>query len=125
MDLTDFGVLQGGKLRVIQELVSGKQVTLAHVLSRPDPVVYEKIGVEPSCDYAEGAIGIVNVMPVEIGIVASDVIQKAADIKMGLIDRFTGTIIFTGRVNNVTTAMKAMLDHLKTMGYAVCPISTT
>ena len=29
-----------GKARIIQELVPGKQITLAHVIANPDPVLY-------------------------------------------------------------------------------------
>ena len=28
------------KLRIIQELVPGKQITLAHVIASPDPILY-------------------------------------------------------------------------------------
>ena len=30
MDLSDFGRIDSGKLRLVQEMVPGKQVTLAH-----------------------------------------------------------------------------------------------
>ena len=41
MDITD-AVLKGGqdKMRIIQELVPGKQITLAHVIASPDPILY-------------------------------------------------------------------------------------
>ena len=32
-----------GKARIIQELVPGKQITLAHVIANPDPVLYQKL----------------------------------------------------------------------------------
>ena len=31
MDLMDFGTVQEGKMRLVQEMVPGKQVTLAHI----------------------------------------------------------------------------------------------
>ena len=31
------------KLRIIQELVPGKQITLAHVIASPDPILYTKL----------------------------------------------------------------------------------
>ena len=36
------------KLRIIQELVPGKQITLAHIIANPDPVLYQKLGLDPS-----------------------------------------------------------------------------
>lgn len=34
------------KMRIIQELVPGKQVTLAHIIANPDASLYEKISLE-------------------------------------------------------------------------------
>ena len=36
------------KMRIIQELVPGKQVTLAHIIANPDASLYEKISLEPA-----------------------------------------------------------------------------
>ena len=30
------------KMRIVQELVPGKQVTLAHIIANPDPLLYER-----------------------------------------------------------------------------------
>ena len=43
------------KQRIIQELVPGKQITLAHIIANPDPILYQKLGLNPcgiceSCD---------------------------------------------------------------------------
>ena len=35
------------KMRIIQELVPGKQITLAHIIANPDPTLYEKLGLDP------------------------------------------------------------------------------
>ena len=35
------------KMRIIQELVPGKQITLAHIIAHPDPILYEKLGLDP------------------------------------------------------------------------------
>ena len=35
------------KMRIIQELVPGKQITLAHIIANPDPILYEKLGLDP------------------------------------------------------------------------------
>ena len=44
------------KMRIVQELVPGKQVTLAHVIANPDPVLYQKLGLDPATDYTKAAL---------------------------------------------------------------------
>lgn len=41
------------KLRIIQELVPGKQITLAHVIASPDPILYTKLGLNPEIDFGK------------------------------------------------------------------------
>ena len=41
MDLMDFGRVQEGKMRIVQEMVPGKQVTLAHIIASPDEIIYQ------------------------------------------------------------------------------------
>ena len=53
------------KLRIVQELVPGKQITLAHVIAAPDAILYQKLGLDPSIDYAKSAIGIITMSPAE------------------------------------------------------------
>jgi Holliday junction DNA helicase RuvB len=36
------------KQRIIQELVPGKQITLAHVIANPDKILYKKLGLDPA-----------------------------------------------------------------------------
>lgn len=63
---------QEGKMRIVQELVPGKQVTLAHIIASPDPIVYKKLGLDPSVDYQRTAIGILSMSPAEIAVIAGD-----------------------------------------------------
>ena len=44
------------KLRIIQELVPGKQITLAHVIASPDPILYTKLGLNTEIDFGRSAI---------------------------------------------------------------------
>ena len=54
------------KSRIIQELVPGKQITLAHIIANPDNTLYRKLGLDPSVDYSKkSAIGIVTLSPRE------------------------------------------------------------
>ena len=46
MSILDVHDMQGGefgtrneKMRIVQELVPGKQVTMAHVIASPDPII--------------------------------------------------------------------------------------
>ena len=125
-NLDDLGVMQEGKLRVIQESVPGKQVTLAHVLASPDEVIFTKLGLDPTIDYEQAAIGILSMTPSEIAVIAADVAQKAAKVDMGFIDRFSGTLIVTGRISNVEMALNSIRNYLKTrLGFTVCEITHT
>jgi len=126
MDLMDFGTMQEGKLRIVQEMVPGKQVTLAHIVASPNPIIYEKLGLDPQVDYQQAAIGILSMIPSEISVIAGDIAIKTAKVDMGFIDRFSGTLIFTGRISNVQTAIASILSYLKsTLGFTVCEITRT
>ena len=50
------------QLRIVQELVAGKEITLAHIIGGPLPIVYQKLGLNPEIDYRTSAIGIMNMM---------------------------------------------------------------
>ncbi len=128
MDIRDIdkNTDNAGKLRIIQESVPGKQVTLAHILAAPDPIVYQKLGLNPAIDYSKAAIGILSMTPAEIAVIAGDIALKSSDIDMGFIDRFSGTLIYTGAISNVKTATYAILNYLKkTLGFTTCEVTTT
>ena len=117
---------QEGKMRIVQELVPGKQVTLAHIIASPDPIVYKKLGLDPSDDYPRTAIGMLSMSPAEIAVIAGDLAVKKADIELGFIDRFSGTLIFTGSVSAVEEAIQAICDYLiENLGFTVCPVTRT
>ena len=54
-----------GLLRIIQESVPGREVTLAHVIASPKPIVYRKLGLNPNIDFDKAAIGIIKMTPAE------------------------------------------------------------
>ena len=91
-----------GKARIIQELVPGKQITLAHIIANPDPVLYTKLGLDPPRDYKTSAIGIITLSPAETAIIAGDIATKASGAQLGFVDRFSGTLIVTGSVSQVS-----------------------
>lgn len=113
MDLMDFGTVQEGKMRLVQEMVPGKQVTLAHIIASPDEIIYQKLGLNPNVDYQQAAIGILSMTPSEISVIAGDIATKTSKVEMGFIDRFSGTLIFTGRISNVQAAVSSILTYLK------------
>ena len=126
MNLLDIGASAEGKLRIIQETVPGKQVTLAHIIASPGEIIYQKLGLNPEIDYQQSAIGILSMCPSEVSVIAGDIALKTSSIEIGFIDRFSGTLIFTGRISNVQSAVSNILSYLKNrLGFTVCEITRT
>ncbi len=114
------------KMRIIQEIVPGKQITLAHVIANPDDILYKKLGLDPSIDYSRSAIGIITMSPSETAIIAGDIAIKSSGAQIGFVDRFSGTLIVTGTVSEVDTAVRAVCEYAeKTLGFTVCKITKT
>ncbi len=109
------------KQRIIQESVPGKQVTLAHLIPSPVPSLYMKLGLVD----ADGAIGIFTITPGEAAMIAADVAAKAANVDLGLVDRFNGSLVITGDVAAVEASMHAVMQVLcEKMGFtAATPIT--
>ena len=114
------------KMRIVQELVPGKQVTLAHIIAAPDEVLYQKLGLDPQGDYSHAAIGIVTVSPAETSIIAGDIAIKESGVNLGFLDRFSGTLIITGMISDVEASLNAMLRYLKNnLNFTVCDVTKT
>lgn len=115
-----------GKARIIQELVPGKQITLAHVIANPDPVLYTKLGLDPAAEYQTSAIGIITLSPAETAIIAGDIATKASGAELGFVDRFSGTLIVVGTVSQVEEAVSAVCTYVHdVLNFTVCPITKT
>lgn len=115
-----------GKARIIQELVPGKQITLAHVIANPDPVLYQKLGLDPAAEYKTSAIGIITLSPAETAIIAGDIATKASGAELGFVDRFSGTLIVVGSVSQIEEAVEAVCNYVRdVLGFTVCPITKT
>ncbi len=127
MELKD--ILQNdneGKLRIIQELVPGKQITLAHIIAGPDEVIYQKLGLNPNIDYNRAAIGILTVSPAETAVIAADIALKTAGVELGFVDRFSGTLIVTGTVSDTQAAIEAVVTYARdVLGFSVCEVTRT
>lgn len=112
----------GEKQRVIQEFVPGKQVTLAHLIASPVPQLYGKLGLID----ASGAIGILTITPSEGAMIAADVASKAANVSIGFVDRFNGSLVITGDIGAVEAALQDVLSVLCVkMGFAPTEITRT
>ena len=110
------------KKRIIQEFVPGKQVTLAHVIANPDDKLYGKLGLID----VSGAIGILTITPSEAAMIAADVATKAADVQIGFVDRFNGSVVVTGDVAAVEAALRDVIRGLcDMMGFSSAPITKT
>ena len=126
MDITDMIKNNDQKMRIIQELVPGKQITLAHIIASPDEIVYQKLGLNPDIDYKKAAIGILTVSPAETAVIAADIALKTSNVDLGFVDRFSGTVILTGTYSEVEASLKAVTEYVeKTLGFTVCRITKT
>jgi ethanolamine utilization protein EutS len=116
----------GDKLRIIQELVPGKQITLAHIIANPDAELYRKLGLDPRIDYSHSAIGVLTISPSETAIIAADISMKASGIDLGFVDRFSGTLVITGTISEVEAAFRAVTEYAQVkLGYNVCEVTKT
>ena len=146
------------KIRIVQETVAGKEITFAHVIGGPAPIIYQKLGLNPSVDYGTlqeffeklrdeplrwgkplaallgaldaqldygaAAIGIMNMTPPESAVIAADIAVKSGDVYLGFADRFTGTVIITGELADVTSALTEIVNYFRDeLGYVVCRIT--
>ncbi|TKB09566.1 BMC domain-containing protein [Desulforhopalus sp. IMCC35007] len=98
--------------RIIQEYVPGKQITLAHVIASPERSIYLKLGLD---NESAGAIGILTITPYEGVIIAADVATKAADVEIGFLDRFGGSLLLLGDVSSIETAVEEVLRYFSSV----------
>jgi len=126
MNINEIISTNDDKLRIIQELVPGKQITLAHIIAAPDKIVYQKLGLNPDIDYNKAAIGILTVSPAETAVIAADIALKTSNVELGFVDRFSGTLIVTGMVSDTTAAIEAAVAYIRdTLGFSVCEVTRT
>ena len=110
----------GEQIRIVQETVAGKEITFAHVMGGPAPIIYQKLGLNPQLDYRSSAIGIMNMTPSE----SADIAVKSGNVYLGFADRFTGTLIITGEISDVMSAMTEIVNYFRdSLGYVVCNIT--
>ena len=67
------------------------------------------MGLNPHIDYHKSSIGILTMTPSETAIIAGDLASKTANVDLGFIDRFSGSLIITGKISEVESALKTIL----------------
>lgn len=116
----------GDKLRIVQELVPGRQITIAHIIANPEPILYQKMGLDPKLDYTHAAIGVMTISPAETAVIAADIAMKSSNIELGFVDRFSGTLIITGLVADVESSLTAVTAYFRnTLKFSVCDVTKT
>ncbi len=100
------------KQRIIQEFVPGKQITLAHLIANPVTSLSKKMGLQADANAGANAIGIMTITPSEAAIIAADAATKSANVEIGFIDRFSGSLLITGDVAAVESALKGVIELL-------------
>ncbi len=107
------------KKRFIQEFVPGKQLTLSHLIANPDNDMLQKLGIQEG-----GALGILTCTPSETVIIAADLATKASHVRIGFLDRFTGSLVLIGSVSEVEMSLIAINDFLeRNLGYTPANIT--
>ena len=111
--------------RSVDVYVPGKQITLAHIIAKPSPVIYEKLGLDTEgIDYSKWSIGIMKFTPWEAALVSSNIALQSADVELGFVDRFMGTLVITGSVTAVTSAVESVVGYCRdTLGFHVSKIT--
>ncbi len=114
------------KMRIVQELVPGRQITLAHIIANPDPTLYQKLGLDPKLDYEHAAIGVLTVSPAETAVITADIALKSSGADLGFVDRFSGTLIITGKVAEVEASFTAITEYFRdVLKFSVCEMTRT
>jgi len=123
----DYEHLKGKRLRMTRLRVPGKEVCLAHVINPSDPCIYQNlglhIGVHEGEDHTGESIGMIRFTPWEAVVVAADVAMKSADVEIGFMDRFCGSLILLGGLTEVQTAVEEVVRFFsEELGFATCKV---
>lgn len=122
----DYENLKGKRLRITRVRVPAKEVCLAHVLNPSEERIYQNlalhIGVHEGEDHTGEALGLIRFTPWEAVVVAADVAVKSADVQISFMDRFCGSLIVSGRLSEVQTAVESVVDYFGEIGFGTCEI---
>lgn len=81
------------------------------------------IGVHEGEDHTGESIGLIRFTPWEAVVVAADVAMKSADVQIGFMDRFCGSLIITGGLSQVQTAVEEVVRFFdRELGFKTCAV---
>lgn len=123
----DYEHLKGKRLRMTRVRVPGKEICLAHIISTSQASVYQNlglhIGVHEGENHTGESVGLIRFTPWEAVVVAADVAMKSADVEIGFMDRFCGSLIITGNLSQVQTAVEEVVRYFhEDLGFQTCDI---
>lgn len=123
----DYEDLKGKKLRLTRLRVPGKEVCMAHIISRSQTCVYQNlslhIGVHEGEDHTGESIGLIRLTPWEAVVVAADTAMKSGNVEIGFMDRFCGSLIITGSLSDVEAAVEETVRFFREdLGFKTCQI---
>lgn len=123
----DYEHLKGQKLRTVRVRVPGKEVCMAHVLNPTDERIYQNlalhIGVHEGEDHTGESLGLIRFTPWEAVVVGADVALKSADVQVCFMDRFCGSLILSGRLTDVQTAVESVVKFFgEELGFSTCKV---
>ena len=122
----DFENLKGKRLRMTRLRVPAKEVCLAHILNPSEECIYHNlalhIGVHEGEEHTGEALGLIRFTPWEAVVVAADVAVKSADVQLMFMDRFCGSLIVSGKLTEVQTAVESVVEYFDEIGFGICEI---
>ncbi|MBQ9505508.1 MAG: BMC domain-containing protein [Lachnospiraceae bacterium] len=123
----DYEHLKGRTLRMTRLRIPGKEVSLAHLFTPSNDSVYRdlglNIGVHEGEDHRGETIGLIRFTPWEAVVVAADIALKSAQVEIGFMDRFCGSLIITGEHAQVETAVEETVAFFQNeLGFSVCEV---
>ena len=123
----DYEKLKGKKLRMTRLRVPGKEVCMAHVLNPTDQRIYQNlalhIGVHEGEDHTGESLGLIRFTPWEAVVVGADVAMKSADVQLCFMDRFCGSLIVSGKLADVQTAVESVVKFFgEELNFTTCKI---
>ena len=123
----DFENLKGKRLRMTRVRVPAKEVCLAHVLTPSETCIYQNlalhIGVHEGEDHTGQTLGMIRFTPWEAVVAAADIAVKSANVELLFMDRFCGSLIISGRLSEVQTAVEEVVRFFREeLGFRACEI---
>lgn len=111
------------QIRIVQETVAGKEITFAHVMGGGADRISE------TWSESTGRLSFFCYRNYEYdaaGICCHRIRyrSKSGNIYLGFADRFTGTLIITGEISDVMSALTEVVTFFRdSLGYVVCDIT--